>query len=284
MKKHSSLGFLYGLLLAAPRVIVPLAGLAAACSATTGCVPAMRYEEASSAADVESEAHRRAGLALAASQARVAELEAELRRRDQKLDAGDQKLAEEQLAHGIAAKELNETSSLLDQLRGDLSRANENLQAYAADNARLEQKAIEREKASSAPSLTGLARELEAALGAAHLDPRVRVVERENSVLLRIDSSALFESDRASVRAGVEPVFDGAASFLAAHPTLRCVLREGKSDQALPSSLGRERHERLSALIEKRRLGDKVSWQSSEPSSAATPESYELVLTLAPAS
>src|SRR5215213_1736220 len=101
MKKHSNLESLYGLLLAAPRVLVPLAGLAAACSATSGCVPAMRYEEASSAADVESEAHRRAGLALVAAQARVAELEAELRRRDQKLDARDQKLAEEEFAHGV---------------------------------------------------------------------------------------------------------------------------------------------------------------------------------------
>jgi len=244
----------------------------------------MRYEEASSAADVESEAHRRAGLALVAAQARVAELEAELRRRDQKLDARDQKLAEEEFAHGVAAKELNETASLLDQLRGDLSRAKENLQAYAADNAHLEQKAIASERTSASPSsIAGLARELEAALGAARLDPRVRVVERENSVLLRIDSGALFESDRASVRAEVEPVFDAAAGFLAAHPALRCAMREGKTEQGLATSLGRERRERLSALIAARKLGERISWQSSEPSSAATPESYELVLTLAAA-
>jgi hypothetical protein len=280
MKTHPSVEFFYGLILAAPRVLVPLAGLAAACSAASGCVPAMRYEEASSAADVETEAHRRTSLALAAAQARVAELEAELQRRDQKLDARDKKIAEEEFAHGVAAKELHETTSLLDQLRGDLSRANENLQAYAADKARLEQQAIARE-AAAGPSIAGLSRELEAALGAARLDPRVRVVERENSVLLRIDAGALFESDRAALRSQAELGFAAAASFLDAHPSLRCVLREGKVDSGIASSLGRERRQRVSALIAEHRLGERVSWQPAE-ASAAAPDSYELVLSFAP--
>src|SRR5262245_42331061 len=117
MVRKASLSPFYGFLLAAPRVLVPLAGLAAACSVASGCVPAMRYEEANSAADVETEARRRAELALSAAQARVAELEAELKRRDQRVEAGDQKLAEERFARGVAAKELSETSSLIGQLR-----------------------------------------------------------------------------------------------------------------------------------------------------------------------
>lgn len=283
MKKESGLGSLYGLILAAPRVLVPLAGIAAACSASSGCVPATRYEEASSAADVESEARRRAGLALAAAQARVAELEAELQRRDQRLDARDQKLAEEQFAHGKAAKELDETSSLIAQLRGDLLRANENLQAYAADRARLEQDAAQAGTipASGTP-ISQLAQELTALLNRAQLEPRVRLVERDNSVLLRIDARALFDSDRSSVRTDAQPVLDAAATFLAARPSVRCVLREGKSDSTLATSLGRERRERLASFIAERRLSEKVSFQSSETSSATTPESYELVLTLAP--
>lgn len=286
MNKESRLGSLYGLLLAAPRVLVPLAGIAAACSASSGCVPATHYEEASSAADVETEAHRRAGLALAAAQARVAELEAELQRRDQRLDAHDQKLAEEQFAHGKAAKELDETSSLIAQLRGDLVRANENLQAYAADRARLEQNAArDAAQAGSIPAsgtpISALAQELTALISRAQLEPRVRLVERDNSVLLRIDARALFESDRSSVRADAQPVLDAAATFLAARPTVRCVLREGKTDSALATSLGRERRERLASFIAERRLSEKVSFQSSETSAASTPETYELVLTLA---
>jgi flagellar motor protein MotB len=283
MKNEAIWGPLYGLLLAAPRVLVPLAGLAAACSAASGCVPATRYEEASSAADVESEAHRRAGLALAAAQARVAELEAEIQRRDQGLDARDQKLAEEQFAHGVAAKELDETSSLLEQLRGDLLRANQNLEVYAADNARLEQKSAQKAAAGAdASPISALSRELETAVGAAHLDPRVRVVERESSVLLQIDASALFESDRSGMRVEVQPAFDAAGSFLVAHPTLRCSLREGRSDPAFATSLGRERRERLATAIAERRLADRVSFQVPDSTSAATPETYELVLTLAP--
>lgn len=283
MARKSSLRPFYGLLLAAPRVLVPLAGIAAACSATSGCVPEMRYEEANSAADVETEARRRAELALSASQARVAELEAELARRDQKMEAGDQKLAEERFAHGVAAKELTETSSLLDQLRGDLARANQNLQVVSSENARLLEKAAQNSAAASGPgTVSGLARELDTVLGALRLDPRVRIVERENSLAVRLEASALFDADRASEKPEVALALDAASNFLASHPNVRCTLREGKSDAALPSSLGRERRERLVSLLAERRLSTRVSMQTPEGTSAATPENYELVLTLAP--
>ncbi|HWA78298.1 MAG TPA: hypothetical protein VG937_38445 [Polyangiaceae bacterium] len=283
MARKSSLRPFYGFLLAAPRVLVPLAGIAAACAATSGCVPEMRYEEANSAADVETEARRRAELALAAAQARVAELETELARRDQKMEAGDQKLAEERFAHGVAAKELTETASLLDQLRGDLARANQNLQVVSSENARLVEKSAQSAAAASGPgTISGLARELDTVLGALRLDPRVRVVERENSLAVRLDASALFDSDRASTKPEVGLALDAAANFLATHPNVRCALREGKSEASLPSSLGRERRERLVSLLAERRLSERVSLQASEGTTASTPESYELVLTLAP--
>lgn len=284
MTRNPSLKPWYGFLLAAPRVLVPLAGLAAACSVASGCVPAMRYEEANSSADVEAEARRRAELSLAAAQARVAELETEIKRRDQRVEAGDEKLAEERFAHGVAAKELSETSTLLDQLRGDLVRANQNLQVVAGENARLAQMSTQSaEPQAAVATISGLARELDAALGALHHDPRVRLVERDNSLLLRLDASALFDSDRASAKPEVGLAFDAAASFLMAHPNVRCVLREGKSEAALPSSLGRERRERLVSLLAERKLSERVSLQASDATSASTPESYELVLTLAPA-
>jgi hypothetical protein len=285
----------YGLLLAAPRVLVPLTAVAAACSAGFSCVPATRYEEASSAADVESEAHRRASLALAAERAKVAELEAELKRRDQGLDAQDQKLAQEQFAHGVAAKELNESSSLLEQLRADLARANENLQSYAADKARLEREAadkarLEREaaaqKAPPAPSETNpiseLARELRSALVALGLESRVQWVERDNGLSVQLAAGTLFEADRASLRPEVSALFASAASFMAAHPALVCSLREGKAEQGLSNSLGRERRERLLTLLAEHRLSERVKWQAPEAAATTTPESYELFLTLAP--
>jgi flagellar motor protein MotB len=269
-------------LLAAPRVLVPLASLAAACSVASGCVPAMRYEEANSAADVETEARRRAELALSAAQARVAELEAELKRRDQRAEAGDQKLAEERFARGVAAKELSETSSLISQLREDLARANQNLVAVTNENTRLSQKNAQiGEPAADSSSIAALARELDAVLGALKQDPRVRVVVRENSLSIRIEASALFESDRASTKPEVALALGAASTFLASHPGVRCTLREGKGEAALPSSLGRERRERLVSLLAERKLSERVTVQLSDATSASTPESYELVLTAA---
>jgi hypothetical protein len=182
----------------------------------------------------------------------------------------------------VAAKELTETSSLLDQLRGDLARANQNLQVVSSENARLQEKAAQSSAASGAGTISGLARELDTVLGALRLDPRVRIVERENSLAVRLDAGALFESDRAREKPEVGLALDAASNFLASHPNVRCALREGKSEAALPSSLGRERRERLVSLLAERRLSERVSLQTPEGTSASTPESYELVLTLAP--
>ena len=274
---------LYGFLLAVPRLLVPLAGMAAAGSATSSCVPEARYEEAKSAADVHAEARRRAELSLAALQNRVAELEAELRRRDEKMEAGDQKLAEERFARGVAAKELSETSSLIEQLRAELARANQSLQAVASENARLAEKAGQNAPGvDGTRTISGLTRELETVLGALRLDPRVRVVESEDSLVVRFDARALFESDRASVKPEVGLALDAAGAFLSSHPDVRCVLREGTGEAGFSGSLGRERREVLVRLVAERRLGDRVSVQEVDGASDSTPGSYELVLTLVP--
>ncbi|HET9933042.1 MAG TPA: hypothetical protein VFQ35_20205 [Polyangiaceae bacterium] len=120
----------------APRFALPAAILAALVN--TSCVPAMRYEEANSAAQVEGEAKRRLAAELARTQEKVAALQAELRAHEDGLATREEKLAEETLAKGALAKERDESTTLVEELRAQLTRANERLSAYRSEVERLE--------------------------------------------------------------------------------------------------------------------------------------------------
>lgn len=127
--------------------LVPVFALLAA------CVPVTRYEEAESAAQVEAEGRRRAALELEESRRRVMELEASLQARKAELDAKQRAVDEQQLASSISEKERDENASLVEQLRGELSRTGEHLRAFSDEKTRLEREleAAQQAQASAAP-------------------------------------------------------------------------------------------------------------------------------------
>jgi flagellar motor protein MotB len=114
------------------KIIAPLLWL------VVGCVPITRYEEAESAAAVEAEARRRAALELESTRQRLSELEATLQARDAELEARQRTLDEQQLASSISDKQRQENASLVEQLRGELSRTGDHLKSYSEEKARLE--------------------------------------------------------------------------------------------------------------------------------------------------
>jgi flagellar motor protein MotB len=114
------------------KIIAPLIWL------LVGCVPITRFEEAESAAAVEAEARRRAALELENTRQRLSELEATLQARDAELEARQRTLDEQQLASSISDKQRQENASLVEQLRGELSRTGEHLKSYSDEKARLE--------------------------------------------------------------------------------------------------------------------------------------------------
>jgi flagellar motor protein MotB len=114
------------------KIIAPLIWL------LVGCVPITRFEEAESAAAVEAEARRRAALELENTRQRLSELEATLQARDAELEARQRTLDEQQLASSISDKQRQENASLVEQLRGELSRTGEHLKSYSEEKARLE--------------------------------------------------------------------------------------------------------------------------------------------------
>lgn len=107
-------------------------------SAVSACmVPATRYDEARSALGVEQEANRRGAARLYEVQQKVRSLQAELDRRQRKLDQQGQKVAEAQLDKNVANKQRDNASQLVDQLRGELARVGDNLRSFAEQKQKL---------------------------------------------------------------------------------------------------------------------------------------------------
>lgn len=126
-----------------PRAFRVLAILASSLWAT-GCVSATAYEEASSAAEVEREGHRRASLELASLRAQLARADAErealagesgeLKRR---AEANESTLAARELELAQTTKSQEKQAQLLSELQGELARVGANLNEYEGEKQRL---------------------------------------------------------------------------------------------------------------------------------------------------
>jgi hypothetical protein len=275
-ERRPAVSLVLGVLLGAPRVLVPLAGLGLIAS-SSGCVSQVRYEEAKSAADVEAEARRRTALELEATRAKVKELEAELAHRDQRLDAGEQTLEQAKLERGLVAKERDESTALVDQLRGELARANQDMRAYAEENARLARELEESRSQRPSEAAAALARELSGLITAGRLERVVSVRPESNGVVLRVQADALFEPASARLREDAELALERAARFAAARPDLALRLREKDPDPQVPQPLAEERRVRLSDFATRHQLGKRLSWAPKEGGIGA-PRAYEIVL------
>jgi hypothetical protein len=274
--KKVSFSGLGAILLTAPRVLVPLGMFAAGASCLTGCVSRIAYEEATSAAEVEREGHRRAELEVATLKARISELQSELNARSEGLEARDQRLAEEKFEHNVASKERDETASLVAQLRGELARANEHLESYARNNARLEHElSVTREGGGPSP----LMQELKTLVQNAHLEQSVRFTENASGVSASVPADVIWKHGEAELGPALSPLSTALATFAAAHPELRVVMREGAADPSLPESIGKQRRESLRALLAHPKLSSVVVYEAQ--SNGPAPASYELSLSFA---
>jgi flagellar motor protein MotB len=274
---------LYAFSLMAPRLLFPVASALVAAAALSSCVPALQYEEATSAAEVQAEAHRRVSLQLQAAEAKLRRLEMDLQAERARADARDQSLAQEKLERSQIVKERDDAALLLEQLRSDLARAGDSMRAYAEDNARLEKERAERQAQGSRAELAGLTQELERAISAARLESGVRLSERDGGVALRIEADAVFEPASTALRSGFGALLDAASSLTAARPKLSLRMRALESDAALPAALGRERRDRLNQALGNRGLSDRIEWQADEVKAAGAPKAYELSLLPPPA-
>lgn len=119
----------------------------AASLALSGCVPATQWEEASSAAEVEAEGHRRVAERLNAAEAelertklenqKLAEAKAAL---EAQLQKEERRLAQTAMDMESSKKEQEQQIELVTQLRGELARVGDHLKSYQSDKDGLEVK------------------------------------------------------------------------------------------------------------------------------------------------
>lgn len=110
-----------------------------ACVLSVACVGQTQYEEVHSAAEVQSEAHRRAELEIAQLRQEIARLEAELRARENSISNKEDRLAQVDLDLEVANQKQAAKTLLVDRLRDELARAGDHLKAFSDEKEQLRQ-------------------------------------------------------------------------------------------------------------------------------------------------
>lgn len=123
----------------APRLLWRTGTALALGMAAVSCVPATQYEEARSAAQVEMDGRRRAEHRVAEAEHEREKLRAELARRDDALKEREQAIDESKLQTSVAAKERDQASQLVEQLRGELARVGDHMRVFSDQKRDLEQ-------------------------------------------------------------------------------------------------------------------------------------------------
>lgn len=184
----------------------------------SGCVPATRFEEAQSAAQVETEGRKRSEQEVQALQAENAQLRAQMQQSAQALDEREQALSQAQLDSSTLGKQRQDAEGMVEQLRGELQRVGGHLQAFNDDKHKLE--AALADDAARGRELSSLSRDVALALpeplatGEYTLDPE------QSAIVLRLPRAKLLNAD-GSVKPEAEPVLKAVTRVLQAHKTAK---------------------------------------------------------------
>lgn len=228
----------------ATRRALPALKLAVAVCGAASCVPQLRYEEARSSAEVEGEARRRAALELKRAKAEVERLQAELGAREEKLRASDGTLHEVKFEQERISKQRDESASLVEQLRGELSRVGSHLQASVEEKSRLQD-------------------QLSQTSG-----------EGNAVVVLRVHADVVFEPESDTLQPRLAPLL-GALALSGLRSRWSGTLREVDVDSALTPELGEKRRSTLRAWVAQNALETSLAYEGGAP---GTPRLYELLL------
>src|SRR5258706_6972120 len=106
--------------------------------AVSGCVPATRFEEAQSAAQVEMDGRRLAEQEIVALKAEKQALQGRLAEQGRALGDREQALAQAQLDTQTVGKQRLDAEGLVEQLRGELARVGDNIRGFVDDKQKLE--------------------------------------------------------------------------------------------------------------------------------------------------
>lgn len=190
----------------------------------TGCVPATRFEEAQSAAQVETEAHRRAEQQLAQLQAENAQLRAQMQAQGHTLDEREQALSQAELDSSVQGKQRQDAEGMIEQLRGELARVGGHLQAYHDDKQKLET-ALGTE-AERARELSRLARDAALSVGEPLAVGEYALDAERERIVLRAPREKVLAED-GSVRPEAAGLLKAVARVLKLHPQSKLRVEDG---------------------------------------------------------
>jgi flagellar motor protein MotB len=187
------------------------------------CVPATRFEEAQSAAQVEMEGRRRAEHELALAKAQNEQLAAQMRGQTSDLDQRAEALAQAELDTTTQGKQRQDAEGLVEQLRAELGRAGEHLRSFHDDKQRLE--ASRSAETSRSLLMVRVARDLSLLLpepiAAGDL-----VLDAEPGRLVLRGARAKLLADDGAVKPEAEPLLKALAHVLGLHPGLRITVTD----------------------------------------------------------
>lgn len=197
--------------------------------AFSGCVPVTRFEETQSAAQVELEGRRRAEARVAQLQAENQRLSAQAQQQAETLDARDQALSQAALDTSLEGQERRDAEVLVEQLRGELSRASGHLQSYHDDNQRLSAELTSEDARSRTLSLVtrDVALALAAPMSAGHLQLDVA----PSAVVVRAPRGYVLEAGGA-VKPEAAPLLDAVSQVLERHREVKLRVEDTAAQDA----------------------------------------------------
>jgi len=225
-------------------------------AAVYGCVPAIRFEEAQSAAQVELEGRRRAEHEVSQLKAQAEELTRLLQQHTSTIGEHEEALAQADLDTTTQGKQRENAEGLVQQLQGELARVGEHLRSFSDDKQKLE--ASREAEAARGRAVSRVTRDLALMLseplgtGEYALDPE------HGKVLLRVPRDKLLADD-GSVKPGAEPLLKAVARVLQLHAALRLAVEGSASSDPLSTS------RLLAALKERGAPGDRLVSLASAP-------------------
>jgi len=228
-------------------------------AAVYGCVPAIRFEEAQSAAQVELEGRRRAEHEVSQLKAQAEELTRLLQQQTSTIGQHEEALAQADLDTTTQGKQREDAEGLVQQLQGELARVGGHLRSFSDDKQKLE--ASREAEAARGRAVSRVTRDLALMLseplgtGEYTLDPE------QGKVLLRVPRDKLLADD-GSVKPQAEPLLKAVARVLQLHAALRLAVEGSASSDPLSTS------RLLAALRERGAPGDRLVSLASAPNVA----------------
>lgn len=179
-----------------------------------GCVPATQFEESQSAAQVEREGRRRAEQQAQELGDENAQLRLQMQREKREIEERDQALSQAALDTSAEGKQRQDAEGMVEQLRGELARVGNHLQAFHDDKQKLEQ-ALTTETA-RARALARLSRDVALTFAPPIATGEYTLDAEQSLLVLRVPRQGVLDA-ASEIKPEAAPLLDDVARLMQLH-------------------------------------------------------------------